>query len=213
MTDYSQYGEQAAILDAFGRCAECNHDHGMHSPHCVFTQPRFLDIGAWHPTIFSNTRALYELGWSGVLVEPSPGPVLSLLTEYHAEPRIQIVAGAVALPGWPRAVPITVTDDGTSSADEATVSKWRELVQYRGVLHVATVTLESISAQFGHFAFWNIDAEGMSAEIFKRMIELEYRPHCVCVEHDGRIEELLTVATAVGYKCTMTNGTNMVVVR
>lgn len=39
----------------------------------------FLDIGAWHPTDKSNTRRLIELGWSGVLIEPSPGPFINLM--------------------------------------------------------------------------------------------------------------------------------------
>ena len=61
---YSQYGEDLIILGAFaGR-----------------TEPgTLLDIGAWHPTIFSNTRALIELGWAGVIIEPSPGPFINLM--------------------------------------------------------------------------------------------------------------------------------------
>ena len=35
-------------------------------------QAQFLEIGAYHPEEFSNTRALVELGWGGVYVEPSP---------------------------------------------------------------------------------------------------------------------------------------------
>lgn len=63
MTRYSQFEEQDAILQAFA---------GK-------TDGRFLDLGAWDPITFSNTRALVGLGWSGVMIEPSPGPFLELM--------------------------------------------------------------------------------------------------------------------------------------
>jgi hypothetical protein len=39
---------------------------------------RYLDIGAHHPDRFSNTRLLYDKGWSGVNVEANP----SLISEF-----------------------------------------------------------------------------------------------------------------------------------
>src|SRR5687768_7977670 len=54
MIDYSQHGEQHIILDYFGN------DGGI-----------LLDIGANDGITFSNSRALLECGWYGVLVEPS----------------------------------------------------------------------------------------------------------------------------------------------
>ena len=73
MQSYSQYGEDRAIVELFG-------DH----------VGRFLDIGAWHPTVFSNTRALFERGWSGVMVEPSPCPFLK--PEIHEAMRVASVS-------------------------------------------------------------------------------------------------------------------------
>lgn len=54
MKDYSQRGEQPVILDYFKGFAGT-----------------LLDIGANDGITFSNSRALLELGWYGVLVEPS----------------------------------------------------------------------------------------------------------------------------------------------
>ena len=64
MSKYSQFEEQDHILRTFA---------GLDSP------GRFLDIGSWDPITFSNTRALVEMGWSGVMIEPSPGPFLEIL--------------------------------------------------------------------------------------------------------------------------------------
>lgn len=30
----------------------------------------YVDVGAWHPTLGSNTYALYRRGWSGITIEP-----------------------------------------------------------------------------------------------------------------------------------------------
>src|SRR5690242_9964329 len=87
--NYSQNDEEAAILRA-----------------CKHVEPqRFLDIGAYHPIDNSNTRALYEAGWSGVLVEPQPytqdgqgnmGGMARLIEEYNNNPRITLLQLAVA---------------------------------------------------------------------------------------------------------------------
>jgi len=55
MKNYSQRSEQQYIIDYF-----------KDSPGV------FIDIGAYHPEVFSNVRALFSMGWAGVLVEPSP---------------------------------------------------------------------------------------------------------------------------------------------
>ena len=49
---YAQSGEDQIVLDICG--------YGG----------RFLDIGSFHPTHLSNTRLLYEHGWTGVMIEP-----------------------------------------------------------------------------------------------------------------------------------------------
>jgi FkbM family methyltransferase len=33
----------------------------------------YIDIGAHHPSCFSNTRYFYNLGWRGINIEPNPG--------------------------------------------------------------------------------------------------------------------------------------------
>ncbi|MBO9627365.1 MAG: hypothetical protein J7484_13455, partial [Microbacterium sp.] len=33
---------------------------------------RYIDIGAGHPRLDSVTKSLYELGWSGINIEPIP---------------------------------------------------------------------------------------------------------------------------------------------
>lgn len=193
MTDYSQNGEQAAILEA------CKGDG------------RFLDIGAWHATQFSNTRALYERGWGGVLIEPSPGPMLGLLGSYGRDERITLIQSAVSAHGG--LVTMQITDDAVSTSDSGVYDTWKNTASYRGAMMVPSLTWRDIATQFGGFQFVNIDAEGASSQLFLAMLSQGIFPSAVCVEHDGRTTELLSAATPHNYKAVLVNGGNMVVTR
>lgn len=198
--DYSQFGEEHAILAA---CEQVEVEVGGNRS--------LLDIGAFHATDKSNTRALIERGWSGLLIEPSPGPLRGLVAEYGTSDRIKVLSAAVGL--YPGIINLHISDDAVSTSDEGNFEVWKERGGFVGKLLVPVVTLEQISNQFGGFGFINIDAEGQSVDIFLRMMTLGWEPRCICVEHDTRTTEVLTAATLRGYHATFANGTNVVLVR
>lgn len=198
MKIYSQYDEQKHILDAFS--VNGNVEVGS-----------FLETGAWHPTDKSNTRALVELGWSGVMLEPSPGPLLNLLSEYSGNDRITLVSACMGLE--PGIVKMMVTDDAVSSSDRHQYDVWKDATTFRGALHVPVLTWADITNRWGGFQFISIDAEGISADLFLGMLAAGLQPTCVCVEHDGRSDELMSAATPEHYNVVYGNGTNLVLVR
>ena len=191
MTDYSQSGEQAAILRSVGDQVGS-----------------FLDIGAFSAKDLSNTRALYEKGWSGVLVEPSPGPLKNIIREYGNDERIKIIAGAI---GFERKiVRFEASDDGLTTSEPANFKKWQQVGGFYGSFWVPMITLDELLFQFGAFDFVNIDTEGTSAAILKVLLETQMRPRAICVEHDGEMVETVTMATAVGYHLEFLSGENAV---
>jgi FkbM family methyltransferase len=174
---------------------------------------RFLDIGAYNPKLFSNTRRLFELGWSGVMVEASPGPFLDLLIEYGSCERIQLVCAAVASKRG--LLKFHANEAGTGTSNAAHYQKWRDATKYEGTIHVGAVSLEDLLHQFGRdFDFINIDVEGESAEMFLNALrDHRLRPKCWCVEHDGRQEELTLAALTAGYVREHLNGENVIFAR
>lgn len=206
MKDYSQYQEQAAILARFYKG-----DISAGNEAFVGEPGRFLDIGSWHPTQFSNTRALFELGWSGVMIEPSPGPMLNLLEAYGNEERIVLIQACVSIEGG--VAELMVTDDAVSTSSQAEYEKWRDVTKFRGRVLVPSVTVADIGQRFGGFDFVNIDAEGQSADIFLEFMRLGMFPNCVCCEHDSRHADIINAATAQHYQVTLANSTNLVMVR
>lgn len=197
MTDYSQYGEQAAILASFADDLEPS-------------RRRFLDIGAWHPIDKSNTRALVELGWSGVMIEPSPGPMRNLLAEYGKNEKIVLVQAAMHTQSA-RMIRLEATDDAVSTASIEVHQTWRESGGYLGGLWVPTISWGDVANQFGGFDFVNIDAEGMSTLLFLDMLQKGIYPPCLCVEIDtGRDREMNQAATAHQYSLILSTAANAV---
>jgi hypothetical protein len=194
---HSQYDEDQAIAAHFAR---------WHMEHEI--TKRFLDIGAWDPICFSNTRALFERGWSGVMIEPSPTAMLSLLKEYGNEPRITIVQAAASVENVPQRM--WMTADAVSTSDPASYEKNKRDGGFFGQATVMPITWEMINNLYGGFDFVNIDTEGVSVDLFHSMLISGAKPSCTCVEHDGRLTELAAAATKVGYKMTYANGTNAV---
>lgn len=217
---YSQYGEDDVFLPLLS-------DNG-----------RFLDIGAWDPITFSNTRALIERGWSGVMIEPSPGPLIELLracskcavgaddrlhegygerkrreclcggVRYGFDPQLTIIPAAVGVETG--LTRICVTDDALSTFDGPNRAKWDKVGGFYGYLSVPMLTPAQIVNQFGSFEFVSIDTEGTSIDVLRAYMETGARPYVVMVEHDGRIVEANGLMIPHNYRQEHCNDTNLI---
>lgn len=192
-TKFSQYDEEQAILANVQKTGT------------------FLDLGAYHPEIFSNTRALYLQGWSGMCVDVSPAAVKALATAYACEPRVTVVQAAVAVEAkW---LTIQLTDDAVTTSDKEVYQTWKAAGGYYGSVRVLAIPVACLIT--GPLDFINIDVEGCSADIFLHLLGhlVGQHPACMCVEHDRRTPELIAAAAAHGYRPVYTNGTNLVVAK
>ena len=192
---HSQYDEEQAIAAVFNSWA-------------AGKPGRFLDVGAWDPECFSNTRALFEHGWRGVMIDPSPFPLVNLIKEYGDVDGMHIVSAAVAVEAT--MLKLHVSQDSVSTTQTANYEAWKDQARFEGALWVRSITMADVFNQFGGFDFINLDAEGVSVDLFHQMLKSGGKPPCVCCEHDGRLAELAGAATAVGYKLIYSNGTNAV---
>lgn len=168
----------------------------------------FLDIGAWLPEKFSNTRALYLRGWSGVAIEPSPFAVDSLLKTYGQDPRMVVVPAMV---GCERSIrELRVSDGPYSTAHQDAADRYASDANFRGTLWVPQITLPDIIDRWGPFHFVNIDIEGGSMELLEALLAIPMKPPCICVEHDGRYFEAVQMAERGGYRLVHGNATNVI---
>ena len=199
MNSHSQYGEDLIVAKQFpiGWMGTC------------------LEVGAWDPVTFSNSRMFIEAGWSAVLCEFSPKSVRSLVVEYgQAQPEldVDIVCAAVTV-GDDAVQEYQITDDAVSSRDAGVLETWKERGRYLGSLWVPTLPLDKLLSQFfgdRKLDYASIDTEGSSIDLAIALLKTEHRPNVLVCEHDGRDIELMAVAQEIGYAMVHKNGTNCI---
>lgn len=172
----SQYNEHEHILRHFGGRVG-----------------RFLDVGAFDGSTFSNTLYLAESGWLGVLVEPSPAAFVHLIREYQRNPNVQLVnAGLAAVPGLRKF--FCNTKDGLS-ADAMSTFEAKHVAKFPKhpfrEISISAITWDMLLGQHpGPYQFVNIDVEGMNVEILTGLCDriAQVQPEMVCIELDPESE-------------------------
>lgn len=173
----------------------------------------YLDIGAYDPEVFSNTRALYELGWRGVLVEPAEMNY-NVLKEYFKEDKAtQIIQTCVGSYDGE----ITFYDSGgdaigTTKKEE--IQKWIEgggSTFTEVVSPICTVQTLLEKAIYKKFDFVNVDTEGNVWEIFSQINLNELGCSLVCVEHNSKdFEKYNGYCVRQGFRLLHKNGENLI---
>lgn len=180
------------------------------------TTGRLLDIGAYHPEAFSNSRALILDGWSAVMVEPSPKPFLALLEAYKGNPNIVLVNAAVCPHNAVVAAFHDSAGDAISTLNVDHRAKWESgwKANYcKFFLHLLPVPV--LLDTFGtNFEFVNIDVEGNNLSIFLAMpFATMPKVRVICVEHDNMHEQIAAQAAQYGFKLESINGENIILTR
>ncbi len=171
---FGQWGEDVLVRKLFPR----NKAHGI-----------YLDIGAYHPFIHSNTAFLWMKGWSGYNVDANPRTIK--LFEKHRSKDKNIWAAIVPLSEYENGVhqvslmlpneadhPSGVTATGTVSSLEG---------GQRGFSKSQKVPALCVSALVGKFKiskidYLNIDIEGYDAAILSEIDLEKMQPSVVTVE-------------------------------
>jgi FkbM family methyltransferase len=183
---YSQCGEDLIIDEILG-----NKKDGC-----------YLDIGAYDPTEFSNTRRFYDRGWRGCNVEPEPNRYGRFVDKRPRDVNLNVgisdVEGSLM---FYHMFPETLS---TFSEERA-----REVEHIGGKLikkiMVPVIPMQEIFQK--HFDgrtvdFCTIDTEGMDLQILRSNDWTKYRPRVLCVETalisgENSVSDFLQ---SVGYK-------------
>jgi FkbM family methyltransferase len=196
---YSQNNEEQYILDYFNKVEG----------------KKFLEIGAYDACKFSNTRALFEKGWSGVQVEPNPICMQRLKDVYGNEPRIKLLE--VAITEKDGVIKFYMPQgDAIGTTDISHKNKWEKgsNVLYSEI-EVPTMSMQRFIDEHGADTdFINIDVEGTNYALFQLLPnEFLGRLKMICIEHDGwnvQIEEKLKT---LGFKTLTLNPENLIMAK
>jgi len=165
---YSQTGEDAILAHLlFG--------HG-----CGF----YVDVGAFHPTRYSNTYYFYRKGWMGINIEPTPGQIDLFRRE---RPRDINLAFAVGRARGPIRLK-TFDDPAVNSADRRMIDRHINTGRFHltGEIVVEGYPLAEILETYmppgRELTFLSVDVEGMELDVLQSHDWDLFRPRFVAVE-------------------------------
>ncbi|MBP9711119.1 MAG: FkbM family methyltransferase [Candidatus Pacebacteria bacterium] len=146
---YSQFGEDA-VVGAFFR----SNNDGY-----------YVDVGAYHPHLYSNTYALYRRGWHGLAIDPNPAmqPLFKLFRS-----RDTFVCAGV---GEGEGSYQQFADGAYNQFTKGAGQKLRRLDDLLHEHHVEKID------------FLSIDVEGMDVEVLKTH-DWSIRPRLIAIEAD-----------------------------
>lgn len=144
----------------------------------------YVDVGAYHPVLYSNTYALYRRGWNGLAIDPNPHlhRVFSLMRPRDTHIVSAIAAKHASLEYHRFTDASYNTFDGTEAAKRM---QTRALHALPPIL-VEAQPLRELIAQHNvsRIDFMNIDVEGMDIEILESH-DWNIPPRVIAIEDDS----------------------------
>ena len=153
----------------------------------------FIDIGAYHPTKYSNTYYFYQRGWRGLNIDAKPGSMMRFNKKRPKDTNLEI---GVALKSDKKEFYI-FKEPAFNTFSLEMANKWQ--AQGQELLRKELVTIDSLSNILDEYLpdnkkidFMSIDVEGFDLEVLKSNNWQKYRPRYILVElHDEKIENIL----------------------
>lgn len=170
-TTYAQHGDDLMVLNLFGLLG--------------ISRPSYLDLGAHHPTIISNTRLLYERGSRGVNVEANPELIQAFERERPEDRNLCLGVGPAAGTGTLHMYSNTSGRNTLSVFEVEAVKDIMPPLQRQ--MSVPVRTVNEIVAEFcfnGRFpSFLSCDIEGLDLAVLESADFDELgMPMVICVE-------------------------------
>lgn len=175
----------------------------------------FLDIGAHDGKSNSNTRALAECGWSGILVDGDPRTIECLKQLYQNKPNIHIIHNCVGTYDG-EIIFYLGSDPSVSTLSSLHKNVWEKQagVTYTPIIVPVVTYLTLIKPYPYKFDFISLDIEGMDWEVL-RQIPLENSPvQLICIECGGNDRiKCLNHTKQFGFQLIYSNDENILVER
>ena len=161
---YSQFGEDILIRDFFRK-----------KPVGVY-----VDVGAFHPIYYSNTYALYKLGWSGLAIDAN-GELEKLYRRFR--PRDRFIHAAVGQSEG-KAQFVHFAHGQFDRLQEFVNEVPRQFRTGERTTEVNIRRLDRIldSSEVTNIDFLNIDCEGSDLKILLSVDLTIVRPSLICLE-------------------------------
>jgi FkbM family methyltransferase len=155
----------------------------------------FVDVGAHHPTRFSNTHLLYQRGWTGINIDATPGSMAVFRKKRRRDINLE-----VAIAREPGVVVLHLFDDPAlnSASEELSYRRERES-EYRivGTVEVPARPLrevldEHLPRSVTEIDLLTIDVEGHDFDVLASNDWTRFRPRVLLLERlNSSVEEVV----------------------
>lgn len=165
----------------------------------------FVDVGAHHPTRFSNTFFFYSLGWRGINIEPNPVGFALLQAQRPADTNVQ--CGISDAPGTLDYY--MFSEPALNTFDAETAEQHKSIATLARVEQIAVRRLDEVLAEklpAGQAVdFFTVDVEGHDLQVLQSNNWDAVRPKIVIAEALGtdvakvQASEMAQFMDSVGY--------------
>lgn len=170
----------------------------------------YVEVGAFHPKLYSNTYLFYKRGWTGVCIEPRPGAKEEFLKVRPKDIFLSMGAGEKK-----DVLEYMEFDDpaaNTFSSEQAKINVEVAGRKLKQKINVAVMPLRDILASCGmdkvKIDLLSVDVEGMDWEVLNSNDWEKYRPEVViCEDLDFDFEKVQSSKTT---KFLMSKGYRLV---
>lgn len=142
----------------------------------------WVDVGAGHPVLDSVTKALSDLGWNGINIEPLSEECELLRA---ARPRDVTLEAAISThPGRRRFFAGPAESRGSSTLDARLAARYRKAGFDFAEREIEVTTLDEVFAQYVKTTvdFLKIDVEGHERQVLQSLDLARWRPRVIIIE-------------------------------
>lgn len=144
----------------------------------------YVDVGAAHPRLGSNTYFLYRRGWRGTLVEPNPDSAKALRKSRPGDRVIEAAAGSIT-----GTTQLTIFQSDYLSSINQDVAQSRDAAgeAIDRVIEVPVIKLADLNlfSEPDQPSLLSIDCEGADLEVLRGNDWSTFTPRVVCVEESA----------------------------
>lgn len=174
---------------------------------------KFIDIGAYHVEMFSNTRALYLAGWGGVFVEPAPKNFRGVFEHYKNDGKVTVLN--VAIGATTGEIDFYECEDAVSTSEEEHMQKWADAGVPFNRIKVPQLSVVDFFYEYGKGTdFLSIDTESTNIIVFRNIEDWVWETiSMVCIEHDLNQEEIENKLSNFGFSKLYENAENIILAK
>lgn len=137
----------------------------------------YVDVGCYHPILYSNTYRLYRNGWKGIVIDPNR----HLGRLFHIfRPLDLFIQVAIGRRGGQRTY-FSFKDESYNTLDLACVEKYKLKTKLVDSYPVAIRSLAEVLSDVNHIDLLNVDAEGLDLEVLQSY-DWRVKPRVIIVE-------------------------------